>query len=158
MGDVLASYLLANWAYDPASGDVFGVRGVRIGVLTKDGYLQGQAKINGKYRNVFLHRAAWLLTHGRWPSGPLDHRDGDKSNNRIANLRDAGAKINAQNLRRAHRDKKAPIAGAYRRGNRWQAIIRVDGIARHLGMFSSAEDAHQAYLAAKRKFHPGCSI
>lgn len=37
--------------------------------------------------HVIAHRAAWALVHGEWPASTVVHRNGDKSDNRIANLR-----------------------------------------------------------------------
>jgi hypothetical protein len=38
--------------------------------------------------------------------------------------------------------------------NRFVARIQVDGVYKHIGCFATAEKAHEAYLAAKRKLHP----
>jgi hypothetical protein len=35
---------------------------------------------------MLVHRLAFALHKGRWPTGRLRHRDGDKANNRWANL------------------------------------------------------------------------
>lgn len=37
-------------------------------------------------------------------------------------------------------------------------MITVDGKQRHLGVYQTPELAHAAYVDAKRKFHPGCTI
>ena len=33
------------------------------------------------------HDLAWLWCHGRWPERVVEHRDGDRANNRCHNLR-----------------------------------------------------------------------
>ena len=56
--------------------------GKRAGSLTKEGYVQ--ITINGwVYR---AHRVAYLLKTGAWPTVELDHRDGNRSNNKWRNL------------------------------------------------------------------------
>lgn len=53
-----------------------------------DGYVRG-----GVLNKVYLaHRIAWLLYYKEWPRGRLIHRNRKKSDNRISNLRDMGAK------------------------------------------------------------------
>lgn len=37
-------------------------------------------------RNYWAHRLAWLFAWGRWPVS-VKHMDGDKTNNRLSNLR-----------------------------------------------------------------------
>ncbi|MFP5340357.1 MAG: HNH endonuclease signature motif containing protein, partial [Gammaproteobacteria bacterium] len=49
------------------------------------------------------HRLAWLYMNGSWPSKDLDHIDGRRVNNAIANLREAEQVENQQNRRGAKR-------------------------------------------------------
>ena len=43
--------------------------------------------------------------------------------------------------------------GYYHIDNRWRAIIRFNNKNIHLGYFNTKEEAHQAYLKAKEKYH-----
>lgn len=104
------------------------------------------------------HRLAWLYVHGVWPSDQIDHRDGVKDNNRIGNLRDADAVINGQNRRVAHRNTSTGLIGAHKHGNAFTSQIRSQGVIKHLGRFPTATEAHQAYVAAKRELHEGCTL
>lgn len=45
----------------------------------------------------------------------------------------------------------------YSRG-RWRAVIRVDGTQLNCGSFDTEEQAHAAYLEAKRRHHPGNTL
>lgn len=122
--------------------------------------LRGYRRLKILCQVHFAHRAAWAYVFGAWPNTIVDHIDGNKSNNRIQNLRDAGKNVNAQNLRGARKDSSSGILGAHpRKGSSpWASSIQVDGKMRHLGVFSTAEEAGAAYLAAKRKLHPGCTL
>jgi len=107
-----------------------------------------------------VHRLAWLVTHGMWPSGEIDHINGMRSDNRIANLRDVPKRINGQNRRAANADNKScGLLGATPNGKTgWMAQITVDGKRVYIGTFRTAEAAHVAYVEAKRTLHAGCTL
>lgn len=133
--------------------------GDRAGSINKNGYVVVVLKVGDQPPRAFkAHRLIFLWITGRWPTRFVDHIDGCRSNNRWANLRDANESENAQNQRSAHRNKtkSCPLGVTWhKRLQRWQAKIRVGGRSRHIGTFDSAEQAHAAYLDAKRQFHPG---
>jgi hypothetical protein len=104
------------------------------------------------------HRLAWLYVRGEWPQFDIDHIDGDRANNRIGNLRDVSRSVNLQNARKARSDSQSGLLGALRNRNRWMSRIKANGRMIHLGSFDTPEEAHAAYLAAKRKLHEGCTI
>jgi hypothetical protein len=58
-------------------------KGSVAGCVTRWGYLQ----IGLDCKNFFAHRLAWLFVHGDLPASGLVHRDGNKRNNALANLR-----------------------------------------------------------------------
>lgn len=105
------------------------------------------------------HRLAWLYVYGKWPSGEIDHINGNKRDNRISNLRDVTRRVNRENQRGGRHSKNvgAPLgAFPYRTG--WKSKIVVRGKQHHLGYFATSEEAHAAYVNAKRQLHEGCSI
>jgi len=106
------------------------------------------------------HRLAWLYVHGYFPNGDTDHIDGNKSNNRISNLRDVNRSTNLQNQKRASsRNKSSGLLGVNKRANgTFRAYIQVNGKNVSLGTFKDAYQAHEAYLSAKRIHHKGCTI
>lgn len=109
-------------------------------------------------QNHFAHRLAWLYVHGDWPIGVIDHINGNTLDNRIQNLRDVSQRINQQNRRKT--SSRSGLLGAHwrERDKKWSSAIVVGGKAIHLGIFETAETAHAAYVAAKRKLHEGCTI
>lgn len=111
----------------------------------------------GRY---MLHRIAWLYVHGVWPPAEIDHIDGVKSNNAIANLRSVTRGENMHNQRVAHRSNRSGLLGAHWRpeDGKWVAQISLGRRKIYLGIFDSGADAHAAYLAAKVKFHPTQTI
>lgn len=70
------------------------------------GYRTG--RIKGK--NYKAHRAAWAVTHGEWPQGQIDHINGDRSDNRLSNLRAVSQSENGKNQKtRSTRRMEAPM-------------------------------------------------
>ena len=100
----------------------------------------------------YAHRLAWLYVHGVWPPHEVDHINGDRSDNRIANLRLATRQQNSENRHGAQSNSKTGLVGVswHKRAGKWQAHIRVKGRTRYLGLFESTQDACMAYLQAKQ--------
>jgi hypothetical protein len=129
----------------------------KAGTVDAQGY--GVIKLNGIHYKA--HRLAWLVVTGAWPQGQIDHIDGNRRNNAFSNLRDVDAATNAQNTRRARRDNKSSrFLGVSwdKQYKRWSASISKHGRQVRLGRFTSEDEAAQAYIAAKRLLHPGCTL
>jgi hypothetical protein len=123
----------------------------RIGDEVALGHAAGCVRICILGRTYRAHQLAWLYMTGRWGRPLIDHRDGDATNNRWANLRRATASENGANSR--CRDNISGYKGVVlcRGSGRWRASVCKDGQRRHLGMFATPEAAHAAYVAAARK-------
>ena len=104
------------------------------------------------------HRLAWEWFYGAKPIGEIDHINGDKSDNRIGNLRCVDHSTNMQNQSRAHAVNSCKTLGVSEQGGRYRARLRVNGKNASLGMYDTLDAAHQAYVAAKRVLHTGCAI
>lgn len=100
------------------------------------------------------HRLAWLLTHDVWPPNEVDHINGDRSDNRLCNLRLATSCENKQNAsRRSDNSSGHPGVSWYKKTGSWRADIQLNGKQKYLGSFHVLEDAISAYQAAKSEFH-----
>lgn len=137
--------------YDPATG-IFTrkitscgrgwQRSGRTGFDSGRGYI----KVFLDGRVYFAHRLAWFVTYGAWPDYEIDHINGDRSDNRLCNLRVA---TSSQNKARSERNGKSGLPrGVKKHHNRYSSRIRIGGKEQYLGMFESAEEAHAAYCAA----------
>lgn len=106
---------------------------------------------------LYVHRLAWLYVHGEWPTEQIDHINQNPVDNRIANLRPADKSQNVQNIDAAYGSsgyRGVSFDSRCGDGNSWRARIMVDGKSHSLGYYATAEEAHDAYLAAKRELHP----
>jgi len=119
---------------------------------------RGYLEIGIAGRVYRAHRLAWLHVYGVWPTGVIDHIDGNPSNNRICNLRDVSHVGNMQNQRRSKSDSTHGILGISKNGTNWAAQITVGGVKYYLGTHKTQELAHEAYLVAKRELHRTCMI
>lgn len=105
----------------------------------------------------YTHRLAWMYVYGEMPK-IIDHINGNKQDNRISNLRSVDQKTNVENVLKPRKHNKSGVLGALKSKDKFQSRIRVDGKYIYLGRFDSKDDAHEAYLQAKRKYHVGCTI
>lgn len=125
------------------------------GGKNSDGYVQIQ--IDGKLYTA--HRLALMWADGRWPlCSEVDHINGDRSDNRIVNLRKTDRSGNQQNVSSARGHSKTGLLGVSVVRGGYTAFINTRGTKRYLGFFKTPQAAHGAYLAAKREMHAGCTI
>lgn len=95
------------------------------------------------------HRLAWLYVHGTWPADQLDHRNRQRADNRIENLREATQTQNNANQGLASHNTSGAKGIYFRKtSGRWFAEIRCGGTYRWLGSFATPEEAQKSYAAA----------
>lgn len=150
-------------SYDPVSGEFHWIcddmRGKNSREMPAGGkHSKGYWRIKIGPRYYFAHRLAWLFENGSWPVGLIDHLNGNKLDNRIVNLRDVRPMVNVQNQRAPSRNNKTGYLGVFADGEMFRACISVGGCNRHLGRFQTPEEAHAAYVKAKRTHHEGCTL
>ena len=128
-----------------------------VGTVNSDGYIC--IGINGKiYKS---HRLAWLYTYGVLPKGVIDHINGDKSDNRISNLRDVSSKINSQNMRRSKSNNSvSTIPGVYqeKRSLRYRVKLNINGKQKCFGNYITKEEAEAVCIEMRRKYYIGNKI
>jgi len=120
------------------------------GCLRPDGYLS--ISIDGD--SFLAHRLAWFWITGQWPAEEIDHKNGAKADNRLANLREANRSQNRQNTRRSFSETGLVGVSWCKRDKRFRAVIKLNGRQKSLGYFTTAESAQVAYLRAKKEIHP----
>lgn len=152
---VTAERVREVFSYDPLSGALtYRVRrkhyrpGERAGfVALKSNHRSGGYRIvrldNREYAEHWL---VWIHTHGRWPTGVLDHMNGDRADNRIANLRDCSVSQNNAN-RGKQANNTSGIKGVFfnRNARKWSSSINCRRRFYYLGLFKTADEAAAAY-------------
>lgn len=111
-------------------------------------------------KKYLAHRLAWMYVHGAMPSAEIDHINGTKDDNRISNLRNASRQLNAENHRLPTKRNKSGFLGVHwnKQTESWRVRLTVARKSIHIGLYATPDDAYAAYLAAKRKYHEGCTI
>jgi len=134
-----ASTGVIYWLYRAGVCRTWNTRyaGTAAGSLDTKGYLA--IKVNGRlYR---AHRLAWILHYGEWPSDEVDHINGIRDDNRIANLRIATHQQQAWNMKGHGKFLK----GVRKNGRGFMAQIAIRRKTLCLGTYSTEIEAHEAY-------------
>jgi hypothetical protein len=136
--------------YDPATGKftrVVSVRGARktVGAARPDGYLTMCVDSKG----YLYHRLVWLWCTGVEPPVQIDHVNGDRSDNRISNLRLATHKQNQENKHRVRTRTGFRGVTLDVRTGRFIARIGVSRRTFHIGVFDTVEEAATAAKTAR---------
>lgn len=133
------------WKKSNSNGTVNGaVAGGKAG----DGYRR--IMIDGV--NYKEHRLAWLYCYGKLPN-MIDHIDGNRSNNKIDNLRDVSSIENSRNMK-MYSTNSSGVVGVrlIKKSCMWHARINVKSKSMHLGTFLDKDDAIAARLKAEEKY------
>ena len=95
----LVAHLVKNYTYDATRGVIVNRKLNRVvtGCVNSAGYMRTRLRIRGKHPNIQLHHMVWAVVHGRFPT-QIDHINGDKTDNRIENLREVSASDNSKNV------------------------------------------------------------
>lgn len=125
----------------------------RAGYIRPEGYCQVKL-LSTRTPRCYAHRIVWALHYGEWPSNILDHINGNRSDNRIENLRvcPKGNRDNQQNMK-IHKNNRLKVQGVSPNQKGYRAQIQVDGRKINLGTFNTVEEASAAYQKAKRELH-----
>jgi len=103
-------------------------------------------KINGN--NYRAHRLIYLMFNPEWDitdtsqDNSVDHRDNDKLNNNIDNLRVATHSQNKANSGK-YKNNTSGVTGVYwhKRAGKWQVLVAVNKKSHYGGLFVNKEDA-----------------
>jgi hypothetical protein len=143
-------------SYDQETG-VFTWAKARRGAAAGDragSNSNGYVVIKLMWQKYQAHRLAWFYVYGEWPNGVLDHINGHKDDNRIVNLRRATKVQNMMNSRRPARNRSGFKGVSFNKEKqKFVAQIKAGPVRRHLGYFSEAAAAFEAYKSAAAELH-----
>jgi hypothetical protein len=134
------------------------------GILTwkqghKKGRVAGSLKPTGytvveiNNNNIMAHRLVWMMHNGSF-DGFIDHIDGNRSNNKIENLRLATVLQNSWN-RKNNSNNKTGVKGVHqiKATKKYQARICIGNKRLVLGSFDDLELAELVVSEARNKYH-----
>jgi hypothetical protein len=131
---------------DVNTGRVYNVKGYEFNKLHSGRYKVIGLHKNNKSYKLLQHQFIYYTATGKIVE-QIDHINGDKTDNRIVNLREV---TNQQNQ---HNQTKAKGYNWNKKANKWQSQIRLNNKKIHLGLFDTEVEARNAYLKAKEVYH-----
>lgn len=154
----LLSYLNLHFVYVSKTGQIMrkthgGLKEAGCLSMTNPRSKISYRYININRKNYLTHRLIFLLETGRWPKEEIDHIDGDTTNNRFSNLREASSAENHKN-RRLQSNNTSGYNGVSWDNDRgmWCSQIQINGKMKHIGRFKSLRAAINARLKAEQQY------
>lgn len=117
---------------------------------SKSYYAARTTTINGKRKNILMHREILGVTN---PNILVDHIDHNTLDNRKQNIRLATNSLIQGNSRKQSNNTSGLKGISFlKRTGKWYSQIMINGKKNHLGYFGNAIDAAKAYNDAARKY------
>jgi hypothetical protein len=132
--------------YNDLSGIITTPKGIETKRVTVNGYIHLALWSDNKRYDLLGHQFAWYVNN-KETIPCIDHVNGIKTDNRIANLRSVTKSQNAMNM------KNVRGYTFCNRSKKYIAIIMVNYKKKQLGIFKTPEEARQCYLDNKNKYH-----
>ena len=140
--EALVAHLKKNYTYDATRGVVVNRKLNRVvkGCMNDLGYMATRLRIGGKLPSIKLHHMVWVVVHGCFPK-VIDHINGDKSDNRLENLREVTPSENRMNSVHPWRPNvKTGLPGIEKNGLKYRTKI--------MGKRFSFHDKYEAFIMA----------
>ena len=114
------------------------------------GYIRGKIHQKGYAEHILI----WLYHYGVWPKDQIDHINGNRSDNRLENLREVNNQQNQFNSS-ASRNSTSKYKGVswHKASGKWQAKISIDRKHYYLGIYNTEQEAVKAYNNSAKFYH-----
>ena len=139
--EALVAHLVKNYTYDAERGVVVNRKLNRVvkGAVNSRGYVKTRLWLSGHNPTIGLHQMVWVVVHGRLPT-QIDHINGDKTDNRIENLREVSTSENMLNI--VHRWRPNARTGLPGVTARKDGRFQIGSFGKHLYF----RDKHEAFF------------
>lgn len=135
-----------HWTQDQSV--YYTVRGKETGTSGP----KGHRTIVFKGQPLKAHHIAWAIYYDEWPI-EIDHKDNNRSNNKINNLRKATRQTNQMNRIISKNNSSGYKGVTKRKYGDFEAKIIVEKRYIHIGKYKTPEEAAKAYDLAAIKHH-----
>jgi hypothetical protein len=136
-----------GFIYDSETGYIYNRYGRISKSINSNGYIKMCLTCEEKKYQLAAHHFAWFCINNNCEFEQLDHINGVRNDNRISNLR------NVNNQKNQWNQKKAKGYSYHKKSKKWMACIRLNYKLIHLGSFNTEQEARNAYINAKEKYH-----
>ncbi len=121
--------------------------GGKVGWKSGNGYL----KVSIDNKKYYVHRVIWLWSFGYFPEFSMDHKNRNRSDNRLSNLREASQSCNLRNID-TRQDSVSGVTGVCidNRSGRWAVSICINKSSKYLGLHSCLTEAVAHRFAAEQ--------
>jgi hypothetical protein len=148
-------FIKQKFDYDPIKGELIykehswkKLKGHKAG-FASNGYWKVYLKYEDKAQYL-AHLVIWMWVFGKLPLGEIDHINGNRSDNRIENLRDISHRENICNQKK-HRDGKLPGCSFQGDHKKFRVRYRIKGKLMHGGYFNTEEEANEMYAKLRKE-------
>jgi hypothetical protein len=135
-----------GFTYDSKTGFVYNKKNNFVKGINSMGYCQITMAVNNKTISLLAHQFAWYMVNKECVK-EIDHINGLRHDNRICNLRSVTHQQNNWNRNKSK--------GYYynKREQKWKSQIKINNKTIGLGTYNIEQEARNAYLQAKEKYH-----
>ena len=113
------------------------------------GYMYVNLYKNGVPKNIKIHTLVAIAFLDHKPNGHkivIDHKDNDRSNNKLSNLQILTARENSSKDQKSHNRSSMYVGVCWdKRANKWKSYIFIKGKLKHLGYFKKEFEAALEY-------------
>ena len=126
--------------------------GKECGCDNGKGYSSIKIRIDGELFTLAAHTLVWLIAYGEMPVYDIDHIDGNRSNNKIDNLRAVTKALNCRNAKML-KSNTSGVTGVTldKSTGKWRARTKVDKVMHSLGSFDDIRNAENAIKLFRAK-------